>query len=146
MPVTNNLLTLKFYNNVFDRFLLYAIIIAKHDNKWIFCKHKMRKTYEIPGGKRHNGETILDAAKRELHEETGAIQFSIKPWTPYSVTECGVQSFGMIFFADVKKFNSLPNYEMETILLLDTLPDIKDWTYPTLQPEIIKKYILEIDS
>lgn len=146
MPITTNPLTLKLYSNVMDCFLLYAIIITKYDNNWVFCKHKKRTSYEIPGGKRKKGESILAAAKRELQEETGAIEFCIKPWKPYSVIECGVESFGMIFYADVKKFDKLPNLEMETVLLLDKLSNIKDWTYPTLHPAIIQMYTTEVDS
>lgn len=39
----------KFYDNVADEFLKFAVIISKTDNKWVFCKHKERETYEIPG-------------------------------------------------------------------------------------------------
>ncbi len=30
----------KFYDNVADEFLKFAVIISKTDNKWVFCKHK----------------------------------------------------------------------------------------------------------
>lgn len=59
----------KFYDNVADEFLKFAVIISKTDNKWVFCKHKERETYEIPGGHREPGESILETAKRELQEE-----------------------------------------------------------------------------
>ena len=36
-------------------FLKFAVIISKTDNKWVFCKHKERETYEIPGGHREPG-------------------------------------------------------------------------------------------
>lgn len=49
----------KFYDNVADEFLKFAVIISKTDNKWVFCKHKERETYEIPGGHREPGESIL---------------------------------------------------------------------------------------
>ena len=56
----------KFYDEIDDRLLKFAVIIAKTDNKWVFCKHRERETYEVPGGHRENGEQILDTAKREL--------------------------------------------------------------------------------
>lgn len=145
MPVTNNPLSLKFYNNVIDDFLLYAVIITKYKDKWVFCKHKKRNTYEVPGGKREKGESILDTAKRELYEETGATKYSIHSFSPYSVKELGIESFGMIFYAAIDTFDTLPDSEMEKIILLDILPPIEDWTYPSLQPKMIEKY-LELTS
>ena len=58
----------KFYDSVKDSLLKFAVIIAKTEGKWVFCKHKDRDTYEIPGGHREPGEDILDTAKRELYE------------------------------------------------------------------------------
>ena len=59
--------------------LKFAVIIAKHNGKWVFCKHRERSTWEVPGGHREQGEDILETAKRELYEETGAINFEINP-------------------------------------------------------------------
>ena len=42
----------KFYKSVEDSLLKFAVIVAKHNGKWIFCKHKERSTYEVPGGHR----------------------------------------------------------------------------------------------
>ena len=36
----------KFYDNVSDELLKFAVIISKTDNKWVFCKHKERETYK----------------------------------------------------------------------------------------------------
>lgn len=49
-------------------------------------KHKERDTYEIPGGHREPEETVDFAAERELVEETGAKEYTIKPIAIYSVT------------------------------------------------------------
>ena len=38
----------KFYDKVEDSLLKFAVIIAKTEGKWIFCKHKERDTLEVP--------------------------------------------------------------------------------------------------
>ena len=129
----------KFYDKVDDKLLKYAVIIAKTDGKWIFCKHKERDTYEIPGGHREPGENILDAAKRELYEETGAIKYKIKPVCVYSVTFLNdlnpEETFGMLYFADVFELEKELHSEIEKIIITETLPD--NWTYPLIQPKLI---------
>lgn len=79
------MIKVNFYEQVDDALLKFAVIISKTDGKWVFCKHKERETYEVPGGHREECETIFDTARRELMEETGAIEFDIKPICVYSV-------------------------------------------------------------
>ena len=95
-----------FYETIDDTLLKFAVIISKHNGKWVFCKHKERNTYEIPGGHREPNEQILETAKRELYEETGALTYSITPVCVYSVVgknrcnQTGEETYGMLFFAD----------------------------------------------
>lgn len=134
----------KFYDVVDDELLKFAVIISRCKGKWVFCKHKERNTYEIPGGHREDGESILETAKRELKEETGAIEFSIKPICVYSVTgktrvnETGEESFGMLYYADIKSFESELSSEIEKIVLLEELPK-GNWTYPLIQTKLIEE-------
>ena len=69
------MIEVKFYDNVDDRLLKFAVIISKSNGQWIFCKHKDRNTYEVPGGHREKNELILDTAKRELKEENWCRRF-----------------------------------------------------------------------
>ena len=75
---------IKFYKEIEEKKLEFAVIICKKDNKWILCKHKKRNVYEFPGGKREEGESIYETAKRELFEETGASNFELFPMTSKS--------------------------------------------------------------
>ena len=54
----------KFFDLNADKPLKYAVICARYNGKWVFCKHKERDTYEIPGGHREDGEDIEATAKR----------------------------------------------------------------------------------
>ncbi|PNB76577.1 NUDIX hydrolase, partial [Pseudomonas sp. FW305-BF6] len=81
--------------------LSFAVIMARYNEKWIFVKQKNRLTWEIPGGKREKHETIIEAARRELSEETGAIKFQIESLCIYSVSVHQTQTFGQLFFAEV---------------------------------------------
>ena len=41
-----------FYDSIDDSMLKFAVIIAKHNGKWVFCKHREIITCEVPGGHR----------------------------------------------------------------------------------------------
>ena len=133
----------KFYDSVDDALLRFAVVISKADGKWVFCKHKDRNTFEVPGGRRESGESILDTAMRELQEETGAMDFTIEPVCIYSVTgknrvnDTGEEMFGMLYLAEISKFEAELHSEMEKVCLFDELPS--EWTYPLIQPVLIQE-------
>lgn len=137
------MIKVKFYDSVDDNLLKFAVIISRTNCKWVFCKHRERNTYEVPGGHRECGEDILTTARRELREETGAVDFTITPICAYSVKgktrinkSNDDESFGMLFIADIFSFEELHS-EMESILITDNLVD--NWTYPLIQPQLLKE-------
>lgn len=131
----------KFYDSINDELIKYAVIISLSKGKWVFCKHKDRTTLEVPGGHREQGETADEAAERELVEETGAIDFTVTPICVYSVvkTDKSEESYGMLYYAEINTFAPELHSEIESICLTDELPD--NWTYPLIQPELIREAI-----
>lgn len=115
--------TVNFYDQVDDSLLKFAVIITKTDGKWVFCKHKERDTWEVPGGHLEEGENINDTAKRELYEETGALEYDISPVCVYSVIAPnnfgGAETFGMLFYAEVFGFENELHSEIEKISVMD---------------------------
>ena len=108
-----------FLRNAYEESALkYAVVAARYEGKWIFCRHKDRTTWEIPGGHIEPGETPLEAAKRELLEETGALEAEISVVGGYRLYDDG-----LLCFAEVKKLGPIPEEsEIGEIRLFDTIP------------------------
>lgn len=89
-------------------------------------------------------EDIFQTAKRELQEETGAIDFDIEPVCVYSVigqTRVNEvhnrESFGMLYFATIRTFDQELHSEIEKIIITEKYP--LEWTYPLIQPKLLEQ-------
>lgn len=129
-------LKVNFHDTVDNELLKFAVIVSKYEGKWVWCKHKDRDTYEIPGGHREAGEDILETAKRELYEETGAVDFDITPVCCYSVSDGTNESFGLLCYAEIKSLENEIHSEIERIELFESMPE--KLTYPQIQPLLTK--------
>ena len=115
---------------------LYILLIKRKNHPSINC-------YGIAGGFASSCETLLECARRELKEETGAVDFDIKPVCVYSVKGktkvdeiIEKESFGMLFIADIFSFEEIHS-EIEKIIICDEL--VENWTYPLIQPKLIEE-------
>jgi 8-oxo-dGTP diphosphatase len=120
--------------------LIYSVITARYLDKWVFVRHRQRRTFEIPGGHIELNETAYEAALRELQEETGAVRFSLICVSAYSVTTDNETTYGKLFYAVIEQMEPVPDTsEIEEIAVMETLPD--PVTYPEIQPLLFKRVL-----
>ena len=109
--------------------IAFVAIFTRYQGKWVYCWHKKRESYEHPAGHVEVNETPLEAARRELYEETGIRDCKMIPlWDYEYIWESGEgRNNGRIFFAEVNALGELPESEMDRRELFDTVPE--NYTY-----------------
>ncbi len=127
----------------------YVLVYARYEGKWVYCWHKHRKHFEHPGGHVEEGESAMEAAKRELYEESGITDCKMIPLWDYAYEwENGEgQNNGRVYFAEVNSIGELPESEMSKIELFDSVPE--NYTYDReaedKQLKLVKKIIEEYE-
>ena len=112
----------------------YVVVLSEHTGKIVLSRHKERDTWETQGGHIEQGETPLEAAKRELYEESGALEYDIRPLCDYRAwnEETGRVANAVVFHAVIHKFGDIPDSEMAEIHEFAELPN--NLTYPAITP------------
>lgn len=117
----------------------YVVVLSFYEGRILLSRHKHRDTWETQGGHIEPGETPLEAAKRELVEESGAVEFELEPVCDYWAKDVDDESFatGMVFRAEISKLGPIPESEMAEVRAFKVLPD--NLTYPDISPVLFAK-------
>ena len=100
-----------------------------------FCHHE-GSFHRVGSGTVYRG-AAEKAARRELYEETGALDYTLQPVGVYGVEKDGVEDFGALYFAQIHSFGPLPEqFEMRRICLCEQMPQPQ--TYPLIQPKLLE--------
>ncbi len=131
---------IEFYeNHKNEEKLIFVVIYSLYRGKGVFVRHKERTTWEIPGGHIEKGENALQAAGRELYEETGALSFDLFPICNYSVQKKSEKTYGKLFLAKIDSLGQLGDFEIDEIKIQDDLPI--NLTYKEIQPSLYERVI-----
>ncbi len=116
--------------------LNFVVIGARFLDQWIFVRHRDRDTWEMVSGHIETGESADQAAQRELSEEAGVVDSSLKVLCDYEVEVSGKTEYGRFYGAEVSELDPILNHEIEEIVLADYLPDAL--TYPEVHSRLFQ--------
>lgn len=112
----------------------YVVVMSKYQGRILLSRHRDRSTWETQGGHIEPGETPMDAARRELYEESGAVDFDIRPVFDYWAGDENGGASGQVFAAEIRTLGPMPKSEMAEVRAFDEVPP--NVTYPAITPEL----------
>lgn len=104
-----NQVELSFIRNAFEEEAKHVLVICQNGEEWLLTSHKKRGL-EFPGGKMEPGETLEEAARREVYEETGAILGEITFLAEYKICDPSRTFVKSVFWGKVKRVEETSSY------------------------------------
>jgi 8-oxo-dGTP diphosphatase len=143
----HNEVQLSFENHPFSNKPKHVFVVCRFQDKWLLTKHSDRG-YEFPGGKVEDNETAIEAAIREVKEETGGIVKSIEYIGQYKVMGKEKTIVKNIYYALINDLIEQDNY-FETLgpVLLQEIPQTvkrdKQFSF-IMKDDVLKRSLHEI--
>ncbi|NQX60672.1 NUDIX domain-containing protein [Paenibacillus qinlingensis] len=113
-----------------------VLIFAFYQGKLVLARHHSRG-WELPGGTREVGETVIQTVMREMYEETGGELASIERIGQYLIFENDSLAFVKnVYISNVSILRELPGgFETNGVMLVDTIPNqLEIMNDPTFSP------------
>lgn len=121
----------------------YVVVLSEYRGLWLLSRHRDRVTWETQGGHIEPGETPLEAAGRELYEESGAADFEIRAAFDYYAADDNGHANGMVFLAHIRSLAPIPDSEMAEVRTFDDLPSEEMLTYPGITPVLFRHAVMQ---
>lgn len=115
----------------------YVVTLSRMNGQWLFSRHRDRTTWESQGGHIEPGETPEQAARRELYEESGAVDYAITPVFDYWAGSREGSAVGVVFLAEIRTLGPMPDSEMAETRLFDAVPE--NLTYPWITNTLVEE-------
>jgi 8-oxo-dGTP diphosphatase len=121
--------------SIADGELSYTAVIARNQGRWAAVRKQGEETWSFPGGSIEDGETPLEGARRELWEETGALEYQLHLLGQYSVDRGGKITYGNIYYAEILLIGELPASEIEEVRFFSDFPLVQT-RFPQIMPPL----------
>lgn len=104
----------------------HVLIIPKFQGQFLLTNHKKRGL-EFPGGKVEAGEALVEAAQRELYEETGGLVANLHFVGTYTVHDEDEPFSKAVFCCNIDRLDQLQDYkETSGPKLVNNIEEIDD--------------------